>query len=426
MSDWELYLTSVDQVPQSPDVITAVAKALVDAGVRDPASALGVQAAEIVESLAADAVAAKALVRRALRALEQSAKLQEVTAIAAASQVSVAVTQASTVPGASSASAMTNNLAVLLRPTVAVFDLLNQSSFSSVPTDGIPELTMFEDLTKATKAAKDAGRVPFIYVDLTQKELLPLWLIPESIGGKTSVSGDSVQIDGSQETNTVVQLTTALKSATAAPRFFRTLNQWLSCFTKYSIAAICCEQLTFSAILGHITTICRIVEDKKSSCTNSVHLALLYEEHRGKDWAKRAERKDPSLSIDTEAWFISEDLLRSVSTRLKSTMVAAGLNSNSESSGANAESSSAATIASKESALAKQSAALESQQRKLEADQRRIENNNSYWSKGGGKTNKNKNSTKGYHSSGNSTKAHGIGGASKRQATFSRSDDRSG
>lgn len=88
MVDWGSYLANVYSTPQAPDVIVAVTKVFVDSGIRDPVSALGVADSDVTDKLGVDDVAAKVLVRRAIRAFDQSAKLQEVTAIAAASQPS--------------------------------------------------------------------------------------------------------------------------------------------------------------------------------------------------------------------------------------------------------------------------------------------------------------------------------------------------
>ena len=61
------------------------------------------------------------------------------------------------------------------------------------------------------------------------------------------------------------------------------------------------------AVLGHMSTVTRIVEGKRATTGNSTYLALLYDEHRRKDWSKRADRKDPSLKIEAEACCVDDE-----------------------------------------------------------------------------------------------------------------------
>ena len=139
-----------------------------------------------------------------------------------------------------------------LEEVVDVQELLLGAKLEDTPADGIADNAMFVDLMKKTKQAKSQGRVPFSFVDITQKEFLPLWLTPESIGGRTAVAGDDVVLDSNQDTATVAKLTEALKSATAAPRFFRNLNQWVACFVKYAVLASSCGQLCRCGSWSHV------------------------------------------------------------------------------------------------------------------------------------------------------------------------------
>ena len=121
--------------------------------------------------------------------------------------------------------------------------------------------------------------------------------------------------------------------------------------------------------MGHINAVCRVELDKRSSSGNATAYALIYDEHRRRHWARRAERGDPTLNIQKEAWLIDEELLKAVGTRLKTTLAAAGLNAAGDSSGA-AGTNHATLSANKESAFAKQAAAIEAQTRKAEAANR--------------------------------------------------------
>ena len=114
----------------------------------------------------------------------------------------------------------------------------------------------------------------------------------------------------------------------------------------------------------------------------------MYDAYRRRDWARRAAHQDPNLDIETESWSIDDDLLKSVSTRLRTTLAAVGLGDSrtpgSSSSGSNLVD--AAVEASRESSNAKLAAALEAQKRKQDNRDRKWQNN----SKGGGKGGKNR------------------------------------
>ena len=377
-SEWTTFLRNVDAVPQSEEVMSRVKAALLAVQLRDPASALGADADDVVKKLEEDDVAGKALLRRTFRCLEQTARVQEARQIVASQTVPAGV-----LPNEASGSQQLQQSALALanafnlqqqvrtpEETVDVQELLQEASLASTPADGITDNSAFVDLVKKTKQAKKEGKVPFSFVDITQKEFLPLWLTPESIGGRTAVAGDDVVLDGGHDTTTMAKLTEALKSATSAPRFFRNLNQWVACFVKYAVLALSCGQLTLGAVLGHMSTVTRIIEDKRATTGNSTYLALLYDEHRRKDWSKRADRKDPSLKIEEEAWCVDDELLRSVQTRLSSTLRAAGI-SGQDASDVNASSS--LLLAARESAFAKTQSAQAQMQKKLDNQQRDLE-----------------------------------------------------
>ena len=390
---WTEYLQAVDAVPQSEAVVIAAAKAFVSVSIPNPAAALGLSSDDVVTAIeeGSSKIAASALVRRCIRAIDQAAKVTEAQALAGAA-VPFPLGQPALMPAqASSALALAGGIAPRQQEEVDVADLLAKADLAGLPSEGIAELSLYKELVTATKEAKAVGKTPFTYVDLTHRDLLPMWLVPEAVGGKTVLAGEEgdFEIDQDSSTGTVQQLSQALKKATAAPRFFRTLHQWLPCFLRYATVARCSSQLSFVAIMGHISTISKIVEDTKTQQLSSVHLALLYDEHRRRDWCRRAERKDTSLDIDAESWKVSEPLLQAVTTRLNATMSAAGLQGRSASSASNAPSSSTETIlVARESALAKQAAAADAATRKSESARRALENAQNA-SKGGGKQGKN-------------------------------------
>ena len=86
------------------------------------------------------------------------------------------------------------------------------------------------------------ARAALTYVDLTSKDILPLWLTPEAIGGKSGFLGEDESLDGEAKTMSLSMLATALKSATASPRFFRSVSQWSATFFRFGSVAVATQQ----------------------------------------------------------------------------------------------------------------------------------------------------------------------------------------
>ena len=104
MSEWTAYLRCVDQTPQSDEVIGEAAAVFEAVGLRDPASVVGIGAQEVAGKLPDESVASRALVRRAIRALEMAQMLRDATALAEASTAPVCAIQPSLLQGSADSS----------------------------------------------------------------------------------------------------------------------------------------------------------------------------------------------------------------------------------------------------------------------------------------------------------------------------------
>ena len=90
-------------------------------------------------------------------------------------------------------------------------------SLSKFPTDATPEVKLFNELEVVTRDAKTSHRVPYIYVDLTAEDLLPIWLPPESSsGGKTTLHHEEIdRLDSTASISIVQELAATFKKATS-------------------------------------------------------------------------------------------------------------------------------------------------------------------------------------------------------------------
>lgn len=145
------------------------------------------------------------------------------------------------------------------------------------------------------KAAASAGRTAFAYVDITAKEVLPLWLPQDAIGGKSVFCSDWSQSDG--PASTLAELGRALQAATTHRKVFRSFSQWTGAFLKYSAVAVAMKQMTTSRVFSYMNVTAKIYEEEKNN-KGLCLVAILYDDVFKKSLANRAEAKDPELDMD--------------------------------------------------------------------------------------------------------------------------------
>ena len=217
-------------------------------------------------------------------------------------------------------------------------------------------------LNAESVAAASDSRVAFAYVDLTSRAFLPMWLPADAIGG-TAISPTSTSewaLDPSASSATLGALGAALKAATQTPRFFRSLAQWTAVFMRYGASAVAMEHLTWSAVLSHVDVVMRISEELRAA-SDSMFVAVLYDDLLRRAFADRAAKKDPELNIEKEMTKVNKEILALAKSRLGQVLAAAGIaNEPRRSSGSDPLTVSA------ESVLAKQSAAADALSRKAE------------------------------------------------------------
>ena len=270
---------------------------------------------EQVQAKLPQELAVQACIRRVLRAVNavsQAKRLAQVNEAFAAGNV----------PSVSA-----QGLAKILAPgkTADVAQLLKKVSLEGLSFGLQAEQLLWNSMQQHVEESKLAGRVPFLFVDLTSKETLPLWLTPDVIGGKLQLHDDGDwPLQGRAPISSLQDLGKALKSATASPRFFRTVSQWTGAFLRYAVVAVATSQLAWETVLAHMDIVLQLAEQERMK-GNRPFLAFLYEELVRKSWARRAGKGDPSLNIAKEAMAVDKDLLDIARHRLAEVLKEAGL-----------------------------------------------------------------------------------------------------
>ena len=169
------FVAAVDEAPTTPEVQQAVVSALVDAGFTNPEHLVGT----------ADSVigAEAKRTRKTMASSPQSGHLvsQVPSTLAAGSLLSLLGPEAS---AGAVASALTAGSIV-----VDLNDMLEKAAVKRT------QPALFQLLAAANKSAQEAVpiRKAYTYVDLTHKDVLPLWMGSEAVGGHTPSAGEALQ-----------------------------------------------------------------------------------------------------------------------------------------------------------------------------------------------------------------------------------------
>ena len=368
-SDWQVFLGSVPGAGADEGVLIGKLQA---AGWALPLNLVQADASDVLDGLEVSGPQ-RAFVRRAvLAATKLSAKI-EAQGVAASQEI-VPLTQASQSQPELLASMQsllgTESSALMVADAIAsgverpnVTELMAAAKLEEVIDEFCPANEVFTAISADTTIAKKKQLTPFTYVELTNSAMLPDFLPPEAIGGKTFLPGTDDCLNN--YTGNITQLSAALKSLTSAPRCFRNITQWSIAFTRYAVAAIAVGQVTWPWYVMHQQMILRIATEE------SPLVAILYDEISRKQWARRAAKGDKTLALMTETSAKSLSTLELARSRVKLVAKAAGLRDNVELGG---PASSTSHFSDAEAALSKQVAAANQVQRQAEAAMNKLQN----------------------------------------------------
>eukprot|EP00438_Fugacium_kawagutii_P030829 Skav224363 [mRNA] locus=scaffold5095:66265:73933:+ [translate_table: standard] len=252
-TSWTQLISEIESVKPPDEIIKMAVQFLTDdAKLKDPASATGVTEADLEKIKLPELLPAAALVRRLVRSVEA---LDKARMAQAATKSALAATPVS-------AKALASALAPPKMPDVS--DLLQKAGLSKLGFHVQADQSLYNTLQLASEEAKAQSRVAFSYVDLTTKEVLPLWLPADSVGGKFTLRDEEEsKLAGHQTIGSLSDLSKALKGATATPRFFRNVQQWVAAFLRYATTAIATEQMTWPIALAHMDVVLQICEQEK-------------------------------------------------------------------------------------------------------------------------------------------------------------------
>ena len=198
-------------------------------------------------------------------------------------------------------------------------DTLEKAAIKDLPYHLRPQPALFQLLAAANKSAQEAVpvRKAYTYVDLTHKDVLPLWMGSEAVGGHTPRPGE-FDWDPNADTASLGALGRAFKGALEKPRYFRNMVQWSAVWHRYATAAVAMGQMTWPMVLSHANQMYKLAEEERISGTGPA-LVFIYDELLRKSIATRAEWGDPSLDLMTVFDEVEKQVLEAARTRLLQT-----------------------------------------------------------------------------------------------------------
>lgn len=317
MSTWPEFIKSAEAVQPDEAAIEAVVAVFRDKlKATVPLQAEGISEDSLNRQLQSADDHVMALARRTLRNVEAAAVARRMQS-----------TPGSALPAGVSSPASAKALANALAPSkvVDVVDLLQKQGLTGLSYHLQADQSLFDTLVAHTEEAKRAGRSPFAFVDLTSKECLPLWIPVDSVGGRFAIRDEEdIALTSSSPISNLGDLSKALKGATSAPRFFRSVQQWTAAYWRWAVAAISAEHWQMAQALAHQDVILQLAEQERLK-SKPPYAAFLYDEMARRQWARRAEKRDPTFDLKAEAHKLDKDLLEVVHQRLASVLQQAGI-----------------------------------------------------------------------------------------------------
>ena len=287
--EWAAFLDAVDEEPPIEAVAKTALKFLKDdVAFAKPSQAVGTTLDRLEKH--ADwpvDLPTQAFLARVLQTLEAIAAAKRVTAASA----SASGGGSGAPPNLGSALHIANALAPL--KTANTVELLKKIGLEDLPYAQQIDQTVVDRMWTESEAAKRESRQAFLFVDLTGKEVLPLWVPPEYVGGKAD---EDVDLSGDLSTSSLARLGQALNKATEGKRCFTSVAQWTATWLRYAPFAVACGHLSWSQIFIHSNSVLRIVEEEKAE-GRGPFLAFVYDELVRKQIERRSIKSDPTLKI---------------------------------------------------------------------------------------------------------------------------------
>ena len=184
-------------------------------------------------------------------------------------------------------------------------------SWANMPHAARPPAGAFQQMHDFEKKATAASKIPYMYVDITTDPYLPMFVLPEGVGGKSRF-GNGCEFLDAANSGSLAQLGSALSAASQKLRWFKHPNQLFGALLRYIVVATTTRHLTLTAGFNHYMLCLRSLEMGRLEKNVSFHRIVLYDKLRREDLARRADAGDVDLDIEKESSKLDKELLDQV------------------------------------------------------------------------------------------------------------------
>ena len=318
------FLKSVDSVAPDDDIIEAMVAKLAVNGITGKEDLIGCTEEEVGAVWDASGpgpvLGRVAFLRRAARLANMQAPP---TSVSTSSQLEQSSSQSKVqatsemveMLGATSALEIAQQLAGMKgggTEMSTVQDYLGESGMEALPFWLVADDQVFRALKIECIAAEKSNKVPFTFVDLTSRHLLPLWLPTDAIGGR--FVPDHAPAAGTN-TEPLQALGSALRSSMPSSRSFKSIQQWISCYLKYMVAVVCSKQWTLPQAVAHLAIIMRLSEEGRGKRDGGL-LAVVYDCLIRQTWSQRCKAGE-RINFEEVTQKVHEDVLDAARAKLR-------------------------------------------------------------------------------------------------------------
>ena len=322
---WRKYLLTVDEVEPEEAVLQAAEDFLFNKAKLKTPSACGSLTGDRLEKHAdfPQDLPAQAFLLRMVENME-AVRLAEKAARDLKRMGAATTAMATSGPVGSASSAL--GLAAAIAPLKACDTLaqLKKANLDKLPFVQQLDQAIWDKMQAENLAASTEGRAAYTYVDLTQCGVLPIWVYPEAVGGRSVDNNVDTQLDPAAEVHNLAKLGAALRGVTENTRFFRSTTQWTAAYYRYAPAAVAMDQVSWVHILIHGDIIAQIAEEERAD-KRPPYIAFLYDELLRRQVEKRAHKKDPNLDLMEVFGKVDKALLSVARQRLNAALKQAGM-----------------------------------------------------------------------------------------------------
>ena len=180
-----------------------------------------------------------------------------------------------------------------MRRRCNVAGILEQADLRDLSHHFYPPKEVFQLIYSDHEAAvhETPPRFSFLYINLLDKSMFPLWFDRSLVGSKPPVM---TQVDMAQ--NNMLEFGKEIVKAASGRPFFRSISHWVVMMWRWAIPAIGCNAWSLKAQLAYVDKIVHLSVKESMKSSMGMYISMLYDELERQAWMERTRKGDTSLN----------------------------------------------------------------------------------------------------------------------------------